>query len=334
MLWEKVQAQREGKSMPKQLGILAVVTMMAGVLLIGDGASAQQKDGGTEPTVAEQITDSTTNASDAIDFRTLSAEERTNMPPLMERYVLDELKSLRTEMQGMRAELLREVVNRQLEAIDKAISYSSNTVTYFFYFVAAVGALLTMLGWQSLRELKSSVRNLANTELQRLSQEFEGRLTSLENELLLKSKLINEHQHEIERTQTIHALWLQANQLSNPRSKIETYDKILELAPGDPEVMAYKADAALQLGDRDWALSLCNRLLAEAPENANGYYQRACANAGLGFKEAALADLQRAVDLSESMRQPAWTEEEFEPLRDLPEFTDILGERKDLPPAE
>lgn len=334
MLWEKVQAQREGKSMPKQLGILAVVTMMAGLLLIGDGASAQQKDGGTEPTVAEQITDSTTNASDAIDFRTLSAEERTNMPPLMERYVLDELKSLRTEMQGMRAELLREVVNRQLEAIDKAISYSSNTVTYFFYFVAAVGALLTMLGWQSLRELKSSVRNLANTELQRLSQEFEGRLTSLENELLLKSKLINEHQHEIERTQTIHALWLQANQLSNPRSKIETYDKILELAPGDPEVMAYKADAALQLGDRDWALSLCNRLLAEAPENANGYYQRACANAGLGFKEAALADLQRAVDLSESMRQPAWTEEEFEPLRDLPEFTDILGERKDLPPAE
>ncbi len=334
MLWEKVQAQREGKSMPKQLGILAVVTMMAGLLLIGDGASAQQKDGGTEPTVAEQITDSTTNASDAIDFRTLSAEERTNMPPLMERYVLDELKSLRTEMQGMRAELLREVVNRQLEAIDKAISYSSNTVTYFFYFVAAVGALLTMLGWQSLRELKSSVRNLANTELQRLSQEFEGRLTSLENELLLKSKLINEHQHEIERTQTIHALWLQANQLSNPRSKIETYDKILELAPGDPEVMAYKADAALQLGDRDWALSLCNRLLAEAPENANGYYQRACANAGLGFKEAALADLQRAVDLSESMRQPAWTEEEFEPLRDLSEFTDILGERKDLPPAE
>lgn len=320
--------------MPKQLGILAVVTMMAGVLLIGDGAHAQQKDGATDPTVAEQITDSTTNASDAIDFRTLSAEERTNMPPLMERYVLDELKSLRTEMQGMRAELLREVVNRQLEAIDKAISYSSNTVTYFFYFVAAVGALLTMLGWQSLRELKSSVRNLANTELQRLSQEFEGRLTSLENELLLKSKLINDHQHEIERTQTIHALWLQANQLSNPRSKIETYDKILELAPGDPEVMAYKADAALQLGDRDWALSLCNRLLAEAPENANGYYQRACANAGLGFKEAALADLQRAVELSDSMRQPARTEEEFEPLRDLPEFTDILGERKDLPPAE
>lgn len=320
--------------MPKQLGILAVVTMMAGMLLIGDGASAQQNDSGSTPTVAEQITDSTTNAPDAIDFRTLSAEERTNMPPLMERYVLDELKSLRTEMQGMRAELLREVVNRQLEAIDKAISYSSNTVTYFFYFVAAVGALLTMLGWQSLRELKSSVRNLANTELQRLSQEFEGRLTSLENELLLKSKLINEHQHEIERTQTIHALWLQANQLSNPRSKIETYDKILELAPGDPEVMAYKADAALQLGDRDWALSLCNRLLAEAPENANGYYQRACANAGLGFKEAALADLQRAVDLSESMRQPAWSEEEFEPLRDLPEFTDILGERKDLPPAE
>ncbi|WP_414716274.1 TPR end-of-group domain-containing protein, partial [Thalassospira sp. UBA1131] len=91
---------------------------------------------------------------------------------------------------------------------------------------------------------------------------------------------------------------------------------------------------ALQLGDRDWALSLCNRLLAEAPENANGYYQRACANAGLGFKEAALADLQRAVELSDTMRQPAWVEEEFEPLRDMPEFTQILGKKEDLPPAE
>ncbi|MBO6771327.1 MULTISPECIES: hypothetical protein [unclassified Thalassospira] len=308
-----------------------ILALMLGLLSVG--AISQPVHAQTDDTKSTYSSESPLPA-DGIDFRALDPAERSNMPPLMERYVLDELKNLRTEMQGMRAELLREVVNRQLEAIDKAISYSSNTVTYFFYFVAAVGALLTMLGWQSLRELKSSVRNLADTELRRLSEEFEARLSSLEDELRLKSKLINEHQHEIERTQTIHALWLQANQLSNPRSKIETYDKILELAPGDPEVMAYKADAALQLGDRDWALSLCNRLLAEEPESANGYYQRACANAGLGFREAALADLQRAVELSESMRQPAWTEEEFEPLRDLPEFADILGDPNDHKPAE
>jgi tetratricopeptide (TPR) repeat protein len=319
--------------MQKLSALMALIILVSGLASVGNVATAQISASTDQTSVNDQVTDST-SPSPTIDYRPISAEERSNMPPLMERYVLDELKNLRTEMQGMRAELLREVVNRQLEAIDKAISYSSNTVTYFFYFVAAVGALLTMLGWQSLRELKSSVRNLANTELQRLSMEFEGRLTSLENELLLKSKLINEHQHEIERTQTIHALWLQANQLSNPRSKIETYDKILELAPGDPEVMAYKADAALQLGDRDWALSLCNRLLAEAPESANGHYQRACANAGLGFKEAALADLRRAVELSDAMRQPAWNEEEFEPLRDMPEFKEILGSKQDLPPGE
>ncbi|WP_252509604.1 tetratricopeptide repeat protein [Thalassospira sp. TSL5-1] len=247
----------------------------------------------------------------------------------MERYLLDEIKSLRTDMQGMRTELMREVVNRQLEAIDKAISYSSNTVTYFFYFVAAVGALLTMLGWQSLRELKSSVRSLADTELRRLSDEFETRLSALEEELRQKSQVINENQREIERTQSLHAYWLQANQVSNPRSKIEIYDRMLEMSPGDPEVMAYKADAALMLGERDWALSLCNRLLAEAPESANGHYQRACANAGLGFREAALADLQRAVELSDAMRQPAWSEEEFENLRDMPEFSEILGPRSE-----
>ena len=267
--------------------------------------------------------------SQVVDLRKIMAEERTNLPPLMERYLLDEIKSLRTDMQGMRTELMREVVNRQLEAIDKAISYSSNTVTYFFYFVAAVGALLTMLGWQSLRELKSSVRSLADTELRRLSDEFETRLSALEEELRQKSQVINDNQREIERTQSLHAYWLQANQVSNPRAKIEIYDRMLEMSPGDPEVMAYKADAALMLGERDWALSLCNRLLAEAPESANGHYQRACANAGLGFREAALADLQRAVELSDAMRQPAWSEEEFENLRDMPEFAEILGPRSE-----
>ncbi len=267
--------------------------------------------------------------SQVVDLRKITAEERTNLPPLMERYLLDEIKSLRTDMQGMRTELMREVVNRQLEAIDKAISYSSNTVTYFFYFVAAVGALLTMLGWQSLRELKSSVRSLADTELRRLSDEFETRLSALEEELRQKSQVINDNQREIERTQSLHAYWLQANQVSNPRAKIEIYDRMLEMSPGDPEVMAYKADAALMLGERDWALSLCNRLLAEAPESANGHYQRACANAGLGFREAALADLQRAVELSDAMRQPAWSEEEFENLRDMPEFSEILGQRNE-----
>jgi len=46
------------------------------------------------------------------------------------------------------------------------------------------------------------------------------------------------------------------------------------------------------------------------------------------------SDLQRAVELSESMRHPAWSEEEFEPLRDMPEFEQILGDHNDMPPAE
>jgi len=283
------------------------------------------------PALAQQVSEPAAGESPSqiVDLRKVTAEERSNLPPLMERYLLDEIKSLRTDMQGMRTDLMREVVNRQLEAIDKAISYSSNTVTYFFYFVAAVGALLTMLGWQSLRELKSSVRSLAHTELRRLSDEFETRLSALEEELRQKSQVINDNQREIERTQSLHAYWLQANQVTNPRSKIEIYDRMLEMSPGDPEVMAYKADAALMLGERDWALSLCNRLLAEAPESANGHYQRACANAGLGFREAALADLHRAVELSDAMRQPAWSEVEFEGLRDMPEFAEILGPRSE-----
>lgn len=52
--------------------------------------------------------------------------------PFIERYVLDELKQLRTDMAAQRNEMIQQIVNREINAVDKAVTYSTNTVTYFF----------------------------------------------------------------------------------------------------------------------------------------------------------------------------------------------------------
>ncbi|WP_440201856.1 TPR end-of-group domain-containing protein, partial [Alloalcanivorax venustensis] len=126
-----------------------------------------------------------------------------------------------------------------------------------------------------------------------------------------------------------HSLWLKATKESSYKEKIELYDRILELRPDDPEALAWKADAALELGEQRWALSLCDRVLEVDEDNAHALYQRACAWAGLGETENALRDLRQAVAISEALRQHARAEEMFVPLREMERFQELVGRAED-----
>lgn len=247
------------------------------------------------------------------------------MSALIERYILDELKAIRIAHERLRVEALREISNRELNLAEEAMSYSTNTVTFFFYVFAIVGGALTLIGWRSFNDLKNHVRRLADREVARLSEEYEQRLTALEIELNEKSKIISKNQEDIEITQQIHALWLQANQAPDPRTKIAFYDQILEITPNDYETIAYKADAALQLRDLEWALSLCNRILEENPDNALAYYFRACAYSGLENYDIALEDLRNAITLSSGLIKQAESEEDFQNMFEMPEFQELIG---------
>jgi len=254
-----------------------------------------------------------------------SSPKRTDLPPLMERYILDEIKDLRTNLERTRADVRIDLSEREVRLASKAMEYSTNTVTFFFYVFAIVGAGLALIGWRSFSDMKNSIKGIAEKELKRLSDEYESRLTALEQELKDKGGIILENQQEIEKTQKIHALWLQANQTPDARTKLGIYEQILELDPLDYEVMAYKADAALSLGDREWALSLCNRILDEQDDNALAYYFRACALAGLDSADDALTDLAKALEISPGLSDQALEEEDFEGLKDLPAFIELVG---------
>jgi len=275
----------------------------------------------------------TTNANPQTTQTAEETVKRTNIPPLMERYILDELKSLRNSFERLRADTEVTIAEKEVRLASKAMEYSTNTVTFFFYVFAIVGAAMAILGWRSFGDMRSSIKRIAEKQLNRLSEEYEARLTSLEEELKEKGRIIIDNQHEIEKTQKIHALWLQANQTPDARSKIAIYEQILEMDPQDYETMAYKADAALQLGDREWALSLCNRVLEEQDDNALAFYFRACAFSGLGNTEAALKDLTEALERSPGLIIQAQAEEDFEPIQDLPAFQELLESMRETPTA-
>jgi tetratricopeptide (TPR) repeat protein len=240
--------------------------------------------------------------------------------PFIERYIIDELKQIRTDMQAQRAELIEKVVDKELAVADKAMNYATNTISYFFYVILATTSLMVLVGWTSLRDIKNNVKSYADQEVSRLTDEYKRRLQALEEELNRKSHNIAQAQKEIDLTNEIHSLWLRASQESSAQNKIAVYNQILNLRPGDTEALTYKADAALSLNEPQWAVSLCDKALEIDAENGHAFYQRTCANACLDADDQALDDLEKAISISVAFKQDAVAEDCFSSLKQNERF--------------
>ncbi len=141
--------------------------------------------------------------------------------PLMERYILDELKALRQDQQDLERRVITQMTDRELSVADKAMNYSSVTVTYFFYVIAGVASLVALIGWQSLREVKHNTREMADKRLNKIAQEYEKKFLVLERDLKRKTRIITENNKEIEIINEIHNLWLRAQSVQTPDQRIE-----------------------------------------------------------------------------------------------------------------
>lgn len=244
--------------------------------------------------------------------------------PFIERYVLDNIQDLRTKLQALRSEMIEKMTNKQLSVADKSMSYATDTVTYFFYLIAGATSLLVVVGWNSLRDMRSQIRNLAEQKVSNLVVEYESRLRDIEEAIQQKSDIINRNQEEIERTNEIHSLWLKASQETSQQNKIALYDQILDLRPDDIEALTYKADAVLELAEPLWAISLCQRALKLDSGNGHAYYQLACAYAETGRWEEAVHYLEEAIHVSNAYQEDAAVDASFERLRDFQRFRDVV----------
>ncbi|KFZ38032.1 hypothetical protein HR45_05850 [Shewanella mangrovi] len=271
----------------------------------------------------------------SLAFSTLAAEEPKTVPysqqslydkPLMERYVMDELKSLRQDQQSLEKRVTRQITDRELAVADKSMNYANVTVTYFFYLIAAAASLIALVGWQSLRDIRVNTQKMANQKLDEIAVRYEKKFQDMERELKRKSRIISENNKEIERINEIHNLWIRAQHSQTPEQKIEIYNEILKIRPGDLEALTYMADAAMEMGEYHWALSICNRVLEVDQQNANALYQRACAYTKLGADEQAISDLELAVDFSASLSEAAKEEKDFEGLHGYQRFEKIIAD--------
>lgn len=246
--------------------------------------------------------------------------------PFIERYVIDELKQLRVDMNELRVELTKEVTNRELSATSRAVGYATDTVTYFFYLIAGISSVLLLVGWTSMRDVKEKVMNLADTKVSKVIEEYEDRLAKLEEELNRKSRGITSAQKRIAQHQDIHSLWLKAGQEQILSNRMAIYDQILEIDPSNAEAMTYKADAALEMGEPQWAINLCNQALRVEPENTHAFYQLAGAYALMDKPTDAMEYLQKAVEKSDGYKEQVQNDPVFHSLKGNSDFQALLRE--------
>ena len=231
--------------------------------------------------------------------------------PFIERYVIDELKQLRADQQALRVEFHKEFSEKQLRLAEVSATYATDTVTYFFYLIAATSSVLLLVGWNSLRDIRSNIQGHAEDKIAKLIVDYESRLDLLEKSLVSKSAVIKENQEEIEITNEIQSLWLRAGQESSWEQKIKVYDQILALRPDSTEAITYKADAAIEMGRPQWAIALCNKALEIDPQNGHAYYQLACAYADLKAYQIAYEYLSQALSISSEYRSQSLEEVRF-----------------------
>ncbi|MCE2593784.1 tetratricopeptide repeat protein [Motilimonas cestriensis] len=245
--------------------------------------------------------------------------------PFVERYVLDELKQLRVEQAATKHELIQQIVDREHKSVDRAVAYATDTVTYFFYLIAAATSVLVIVGWSSIREIKERVHTLADEEITKLIHEYEKRLETIEAQLQQKTLHIEENREEIELTQESQSLWLRAQQESSSANKIRIYDELLKLRPNDCEALTYKADAVLELDEPQWAANLCHQALIIDKENSHAFYQLACAYTAMQQFDEAIKYLSQAISRQESYREGLNDDPALTPLLEKQDIQEIIN---------
>ncbi len=255
----------------------------------------------------------------------IETREKPLYNPFVENYILNEIKTLRDENRKLRVDMHETLTQKELSVSNKAIDYATSTINNMFYIIAAATSILVLLGWNSFRDINERIRVTVDERINKLIDENEKRMQALERDLEQRSFQVLTNQEEIAKTNTIHSLWMRAGLEQTPNGKIEIYDQILTIRPQDPEVISYKADAALDLGEANWALKLSNQSLEIDPDYPNAYYQRACAYAALDYPDNAIDDLEKTLDLNENYIEEIIKEKEFHSLQLNERFIDLLG---------
>lgn len=233
-----------------------------------------------------------------------------------ERFILSEIKELRSNDETLKREVLREVYDREIEAVDKALSYSANTVNYFFIILTLTIMAMGVFGWRSIREVKQSLHQTFEQEVQKSLGAFQKKLRELEKEQEKRKEEMEQKQQDIEKKQAMGEAWSRYNREEDSRERLKILDEILALGENEDKVQIERSNVYLELELPQQVLELCNKELERFPENTSLLYNKAAALMMLEKHEEMLTVLDHLFTFAPHMREELLEDELFAPVRE------------------
>lgn len=178
-----------------------------------------------------------------------------------DRFILTELKELRTLLEWIKREIYTEIHNRELETIDKALSYSANTVNFFFIFITIIVMWFWVVGWRTIWDIKKSTKESMARETRKIIVNFENQIAELEKE------------------QKINIFWRQFNVADSDQEKMNILDKIHTLKPDSQYVTIERGNIYLSMWLFEKVLEVTESIISSdrTMHHPHAFYNRVCA---------------------------------------------------------
>lgn len=199
-----------------------------------------------------------------------------------DRFILTELKELRIAQEEVKREIYTELQNRQIETVDKALSYSANTVNFFFVFITIIVMWFWVVGWKTIWDIKKSTKESMDRETKKIISNFEKQIAELEKE------------------QKINILWRQFNVADSDHEKMNILDRIYYLKPDSQYVTIERGNVYLSMWLYEKVLEVTESIVAgdRTKHQPHALYNRTCAYCGLGNIDSMITEMTYLLQLA------------------------------------
>lgn len=270
-----------------------------------------------------------TYASELDDYILVSEETSQEATQLIvpddiswtQRFILTELKELRIQNETLRRELNEELNKRELATVDRALSYSGNTVNFLWLIITMAMAGFWLVGWRTMKDVRENLTQNFEKEVQKnvrsQQRKLEEFMQKFEEEQLSQSKEIIQNQEHLQRKQEAAFHWSQFNREEDPVQKLELLDKVWAAGLEEDELLIYveRSSIYVVLWLWDKALETAEKWLELSSENTSLLYTKAEALVMLEETDDALKVINNILVIKPGMKDEILEDATFENLK-------------------
>lgn len=199
-----------------------------------------------------------------------------------DRFIITELKDLRVDQESLRREMLTEIQEKELATVDRALSYSANTVNFFFVLLTIVIMGFWIVWWKTVWDIKKATKNSLDKEASKIIKNFQMKIEELEKE------------------QKVNILWRQYNILESDMEKMNILDRINYIKPESQYLTIERSNVYLSMWIYDKVIELSDDIISSdrTKHEAQAYFNKACANAMLLNNQDSIDNLTTLLNLA------------------------------------